>query len=158
MLLILHWTPLPLTPAVVCFLRMESLKCSAGVGRNTHTVRVSIKHWARCSYWLSSYANTSGGRQREFKVGGTKCQGAWGVGRGCPFPSFFNLEMAYFGEFCGVKFKVCNNIGGYSTWRPPNQNIGGGVSPASPAGLTAVANTTPIPRLSHAHGTRQSLS
>ena len=27
---------------------------------------------------------------------------------------------------------------GYSRWRPPNQNIGGDVSPASPAGLTPV--------------------
>ena len=33
-------------------------------------------------------------------------------------------------------------LGGYSRWRPPNQNIGD-VSPASPAGLTLVNRTYP---------------
>jgi len=56
-------------------------------------------------------------RQREFKVGGRSAEGV-GLGRGqSPFPEnfvFSDLEMAYFGEFRGVKFKLCNNIGGYS--------------------------------------------
>jgi len=37
--------------------------------------------------------------------------------------------------------KIWNNIGRYSHWRPPNQNIGGDVSPASPVGLTILYYT-----------------
>ena len=68
-------------------------------------------------------------RQREFKVGARSAEEG-GYGEGVPLPSgegsveeevpppqkflFRDLEMAYFGEFWGAKFKVCNNIGGYS--------------------------------------------
>ena len=39
---------------------------------------------------------------------------------------------------------VCNNIGGHIPIDvPPNQNIGGDVSPASPAALTPVRNLPP---------------
>jgi len=52
---------------------------------------------------------------------------------------FCDLEMAYFGEFWGDKFKVCNNIGGYSHWRNPPTKIMG-MSPASTVGLIPVSH------------------
>ena len=53
---------------------------------------------------------------------------------------FFYLEVEYFGEFWGGKFKRCNNIGGYSNWRPTQPKYCWDVSPASSAGLTPVVS------------------
>ena len=50
----------------------------------------------------------------------------------------YDLEIAYFGEFWGDKFKVCNYIGGYSHWRPTRPKYWWGCIPASPAALTPV--------------------
>ena len=72
------------------------------------------------------------------------------MGVGCgdgvsPPPKIFlfcDVEMAYFGLFCGAKLKVCNDIGEIFSTKVP-QNIGGDVSPASPAVLTPVTALAP---------------
>jgi len=52
---------------------------------------------------------------------------------------FCDFEMVYFGEFWGATFKVCNNIGGYSHWRPLIKIlVGMCLRATSLAGLTPV--------------------
>jgi len=57
------------------------------------------------------------------------------VGRGCPLArNFFVLwsTMAYFGEFWGAKFKVCNNVGGDVPVDVPQTKILEGMCPRHP--------------------------
>ena len=82
-----------------------------------------------------------------------------GVRRRClPSPRFFcfflNPGMAYFGEFCGAKFKVCNNIGGDipvdvpkpKHWRGYVLGIPGGVDASENAAVKCVHMTNKFTR------------